>query len=328
MKREISDWGPGAEERPFKRSWFLLLLFVGVLLCGVAVPVSAVLRGVVRAGAVTVDSTQEWSGPLLVVGGPLTVSGSVDGPVVVLAGSVQLNGHAADDVITLPGAITLGPGATAQGNVIALGGDISVSPSAVIQGSRIGGRLPWSAHPNGGQDPSFLTLLIERLRLAGLTTAALLVLGLAVVTLLPWPALVTIATARRFRVRSALIGIATLIWAPLIVAPLAVSLPGLPLALLLGLGLVGLWLIGTVSTAVRLGHRLLGISGRPHSILAATLLGLVFLGLLPALPIVGAVALLLSGCIGLGAALVALWDREAAGELSVTQTLAAMTFPE
>jgi len=62
--------------------------------------------------------------------------------------------------------------------------------------------------------------------------------------------------------------------------------------------------------------------------LTATLAGLVCLGLLPALPVVGSLALLLAGCIGLGAALVALWDREASGELSVTQTLAAMKFPE
>jgi hypothetical protein len=62
--------------------------------------------------------------------------------------------------------------------------------------------------------------------------------------------------------------------------------------------------------------------------LAATLTGLVVLGLLPALPLIGPLALLLAGCVGLGAALVALWDREAAGELSVTQTLAALKFPE
>jgi hypothetical protein len=62
--------------------------------------------------------------------------------------------------------------------------------------------------------------------------------------------------------------------------------------------------------------------------LTATLAGLICLGLLPALPLVGSIALILAGCIGLGAALLALWDREASGELSVTQTLASLKFPE
>jgi hypothetical protein len=97
---------------------------------------------------------------------------------------------------------------------------------------------------------------------------------------------------------------------------------------MLVLALTGFWLVGIVSTAVRLGHRLLNLSRRPHSMLTATLAGLICLGLLPALPLVGSIALILAGCIGLGAALLALWDREASGELSVTQTLASLKFPE
>jgi hypothetical protein len=318
-----SELAPGS-----RRPWFLLILFAGVLLCGITVPVSALLRGVVRAGAVDIASNREWSGPLLVVGGPLSIEGTISGPVVVLAGPIRLQGRAADDLIALPGAIDVGSNAVAQGNVIALGGELRVAPTAAISGSKIGGRLPWAAGFHSSPRSDALSFAIERLRLAGLSIAALLLLGLAVWTLLPWPALVTLATARRFRFRSALIGIGTLIWAPLIVAPLAVSLAGLPLALLLGLALGGLWLVGVVSSAVRIGHRLLALGGRPHSILTSTLAGLVCLGLLPALPIVGSVVLLLAGCIGLGAALMALWDREAAGERSVTQTLASMTFPE
>jgi hypothetical protein len=196
-----------------------------------------------------------------------------------------------------------------------------------VSGSVVGNRTVWSARQSVAPRPS-LDFVIQRLRLAGLATAGLLLLGLGVWTLLPWPALVTTATARRWRIRSAALGIGTLMWAPLIVAPLAVSLAGLPLAALLLLGLGGFWLIGVVSSAVRVGHRILRLGGRPHSTLSAALAGLVCLGLLPALPVVGSIALLLAGCVGLGAALLAIWDREAASDLAVTQTLAALTFPD
>ncbi|HTE84439.1 MAG TPA: hypothetical protein VK821_06885 [Dehalococcoidia bacterium] len=312
---------------PAGRPWFMLALLLAVALCGAAVPASAVLRGVVRLGAVRVAPNQEWRAPLLVLGGPAVVDGVTDAPVVVIGGDLRIAGRAGDDLIAMPGAITIGPSAIAAGNAISLGGEVSIAPSGAVLGSVIGSRMPWSASTTRAHQTSVM-FLVERLRLAGLAVSALLLLGLGVWALLPWPALVTTATARRCRVRSVLLGVGTLLWAPLIVAPLAVSLAGLPLALLLLLSLIGLWLVGVVSTAVRLGHRLLSFGHRPHSMLTATLAGLVCLGLLPALPFVGSLALLLAGCIGLGAALVALWDREASGELSVTQTLAAMKFPE
>lgn len=312
---------------PEGRPWFMLALLLAVVICGAAVPASAILRGVVRLGAVHIGPNEEWRAPLLILGGPAVIDGTTDAPVVVAGGDLRIAGRAADDLIALPGSITVAPSATVLGNAISVGGETSVAPSASIAGSVIGSRIVRS--PDGSQpSESAWMFLVGRLRLAGLAVSALLLLGLGVWTLLPWPALVTTATARRFRLRSALLGFGTLVWAPLIVAPLAVSLAGLPLALLLVLALVGLWLVGVVSTAVRLGHRLLSLGHRPHSMLTATLAGLICLGLLPALPLVGSIALLLAGCIGLGAALVAVWDREASGELSVTQTLAAMKFPE
>jgi hypothetical protein len=285
------------------------------------------MRGVVRLGEVYIASDQEWRAPMLVVRGPAVIDGAADAPVVVIGGDLRIAGRAGDDLIALLGSLTVAPQASIAGNVISVGGDVSVPPSASVAGSVVGSRMVRS--PDGAPPPqSSPMFVVSRLRLAGLTVSALLLLGLGVLTVLPWPALVTTATARRCRMSSVLLGMATLILAPLLIAPLAVSLAGLPLAILLALALVGLWMVGVVSSAVRLGHRLLNLGHRPHSMLTATLTGLICLGLLPALPLVGSIALLIAGCVGLGAALVALWNREASGELSVTQTLAALKFPE
>jgi hypothetical protein len=310
-----------------QRAWLLAVLAVGVLACALAVPLSAYFRGALRLGSVDLPAGQEAHRPLLVVGGPARIDGVTYAPVVVLGGRIELNGHAEDDLVALPGDIAVASGAAAHGNVISLAGRIMVAPGADLTGSVIGQRTRLGRPAIVPARTSF-DYVVQRLRLAGLAMSALLFLGLGVWTLLPWPALVTTATARRYRLWSVVLGIGTLLAAPLIVAPLAVSLAGLPLAVLLALGLGGLWLIGIVSTAVRLGHRLLSLSHRPHSTLSATLVGLVCLGLLPALPVLGAVALLLAGCVGLGAALLAVWDREAASDFAVTQALAALRYPE
>lgn len=329
MRRLCENDGAGREAGDAsagQRTW-LLVVVLGLLACALAVPVSAVMRGVVRVGRVTVPAGQELHRPLLVLGGPVRIDGATTAPVVLLGGQLALAGRAEDDLVALPGDVALDSRATAHGNVISLAGRVALVPGAEITGSVIGSRSQWSASQIVPHD-GLLTFILQRLRLAGLTMAALLLLGLGVWTLLPWPALVTTATARRYRLRSAVLGIMTLVWAPLIVAPLAVSLAGLPLALLLALCLGGLWLIGVVSSAVRLGHHLLRLGGRAHSTLSATLAGLVLLGLLPAIPVAGSLALLLAGCVGQGAALAALWDREVASDLAVTQALAALRFPE
>jgi hypothetical protein len=310
-----------------QRGWLTIVFALGVLVCALAVPVSAWFRGVVRLGAVDVPQGQEIRHPLLVLGGPARIDGVTYAPVVVLGGSIQLAGRAEDDLIALPGDIQVAAAAMAHGNVVSLAGQIMVEPGAELTGSVIGQRTRLG-RPEIVPPRTSVDYVIQRLRLAGLAMSALLFLGLAVWTLLPWPALVTTATARRYRVSSVVLGIGTLVAAPLIVAPLAVSLAGLPLAALLVLGLGGLWLVGLVSTAVRLGHRLLSLGHRSHSTLSATLVGLICLGLLPALPVLGSVALLLAGCVGLGAALLAVWDREASSDLAVTQALAALRYPE
>jgi len=328
MRRPGKDSGASETGRAGEqRAWILAALALGVLACAIAVPLSALFRGVVRLGSVTVAAGQATRQPLLVVGGPAHIDGVTYAPVVVLGGTIVLNGRAEDDLVALPGDISVTSGAAAHGDVISLAGRIVVAPGAELTGSVIGQRTRLG-RPSIVPRQTSLDYVIQRLRLAGLAMSALLLLGLGVWTLLPWPALVTTATARRYRLWSVVLGIGTLIAAPLIVAPLAVSLAGLPLAVLLALGLGGLWLIGLVSSAVRLGHRLLSLGHQPHSTLSATLAGLVCLGLLPALPVLGSVALLLAGCVGLGAALLAVWDREAASDFAVTQALAALRYPE
>lgn len=309
------------------RWWYLLAVSALILGCSLLIPLSAIARGVVRVGSIQVAPGQEHTHPLLVLGGPVRIEGTARAPVIVLGGNAYLDGSARDDLIAVAGDVFLGSHAVAHGNVVSLAGRVTHAPGSIVSGGVIGSE-PALSPVAGGTHVGPLQFLVRRLRLAGLAVTALLLLGLGVWAILPWPALVTTATARRFRLRSALLGVGTLLWAPLIVIPLAVSLAGLPLAILLALGLGALWLIGVVSSAVRIGHRLLNLGGRPHSMLSATLAGLICLGLLPALPIVGSLALLLAGCVGLGAALVAVWDRDVAGDFAAAQALSGITLPD
>lgn len=326
-EQDVHGTGDARVPQGERQSWLLLGVFAAVLACASAIPVSAALRGILRFGAVTIGPAQRTDVPLLVLGGPVKIEGYSADPVIVAGGAILVDGQANDDLIAVQGNILINPKATVADNAIAIGGGVYRAPGSSVGGT-VFGRPLVGPSSELGSSVGLVSFVVARLRLAGLMITALLLLGFGVCAVLPWPALVTTATARRCRVRSAALGIGTLLWAPLVVAPLAVSLVGLPLALLLVLGLGGLWLIGIVSSAARLGHRVLNLGGRPHSLLSATLTGLICLGLLPVLPVLGAVALLLAGCVGLGAALVAVWDREVGSDLASTQALAAFTLSD
>src|ERR1700693_4728248 len=77
---------------PEGRSWLLVGFFAAVLICSIAVPVSAAVRGVLRFGPVSVDAAQQGRKPLLVLWGTVHITGATQAPVVAVGGRLWLNG--------------------------------------------------------------------------------------------------------------------------------------------------------------------------------------------------------------------------------------------
>lgn len=70
------------------------------------------------------------------IGGPVHVAEneSVDGPVVAIGGSVSVDGDVRDDVVAIGGNVVLGPKARVRGDVTSVGGTIEKNATAEIDG--------------------------------------------------------------------------------------------------------------------------------------------------------------------------------------------------
>lgn len=185
------------------------------------------------------------------VGGDITVDEDeqVNGPVIAVGGAVTVNGRVRDAVVAVGGGVHLGPRADVRGDVTVVGGTIERDAGASVSGKvnevalsfpgiriRPGWDLRWNPWFDAGPWRVF-RLVGSLLRMALFTLLATLVLLLApravdrvemAVTTQPW--------------KSALAGLlAQLFFVPvvvLVVVVLAVSIIGIPLLVLVPFGIL------------------------------------------------------------------------------------------
>lgn len=205
------------------------------------------------------------------IGGSVHVSEqeSIDGPVVAIGGGVTVDGEVRDDVVAIGGSVRLGPKARVRGDVTSIGGQVEKDPAAEIVGdiNEIGFRFPhvrfrpsWWVPGTGflrgpfGPPVELMASLFRMLLFGLLAFFALLVARDPVsriehtVAAEPW--------------KAGLVGLLTeLLFVPvfvLTIVVLAVSIVGIPLLLFVPplaiLGLVIALVLGLAGVASRLGR--------------------------------------------------------------------------
>lgn len=85
------------------------------------------------AGSARVDADEEAE-QVVVIGGPVTVDGSVQQEVTAIGGQVTVNGRVGGDVISVGGSVHLGPKAEVEGDVTSVGGTVEREPGARVNG--------------------------------------------------------------------------------------------------------------------------------------------------------------------------------------------------
>jgi hypothetical protein len=307
-----------------------------------------------REGATPpVSSRTDWRGrhsdARVHIGGPVTVAENetVDGPVVAIGGSVTVDGDVREDVVAVGGNVKLGPKARVRGDVTTVGGTIQQDPAAEIDGktNEIGfnwhdlhvGRVFWS-FPAAG----FLTfgpwvqLVVSLFRMMLFALLAILVFLIAhnpvarieqAAAVEPW--------------KAGLVGLLTeLLFLPVFILTivfLAVSIIGIPLLLFVPplaiVALIAAFVFGFTGVAYRVGrwaqHRFAWAPRSPFVLLLVGLAGIWALTILGHVVSLGgwpiwfvSAALLLTGflveyvawTVGLGAAIMTRFGtRPAAG---------------
>ena len=316
--------------------WFALLLAAELLL-----PASPALAegnppddGITVWGEdYTVHEGEHLDGDLVVFGGSafLELDSRVEGSVIVWNGDADVDGTIESDLVVTNGDITLGDDARIEGNVVCSWNcDIEQAEGARVEGTVIDGvsppmldfrflpdfrferdrdfRMPfpvngWAAAPGA--------VLRWAFRLIRGVASILVIAVVAGLVALIWPG----QTARIGRTVAEApgptfgIGLLAALAAVAAIIVLAITICLVPTAILIALALGIAGLFGWIAVGALLGERLLEtFNAREVAPMWAAGLGTLVislvsagLGLVPCLGILGAIATLVLGCMGLGA---------------------------
>lgn len=234
-------------------------------------------------------------GPVMVTGGGLTVYGRVQGSAQSIGGSTVVYGEVDGDISAIGGDITVEPGARTSGALNAIGGSVRILPGAQVAGpverDHVSPRQMFD--PLAPHAATFwLALLFWICVAVGLTAFAPEAVGHVRYTI-----------AQNFLL-SGLVGAGVALFGVVVGAILFITCLGAIVTAAIAIALWLGWIVGTVAFASWLGESLLrGLRvNRAPPLLTSSVLGVILLTLLKAMPIAGFVVSLLVGCVGLGAA--------------------------
>ncbi|HYH53711.1 MAG TPA: polymer-forming cytoskeletal protein [Solirubrobacterales bacterium] len=242
---------------------------------------------VVISGDVNVPRWETVEG-IVVASGDVRVEGRVDGDVVLFAGDATVSGRIDGDLVTFGGRARLLPSAFVTGDLQYADERPIIAPQATVRGDVL--EQDWD-------DSLELLPFIGAFVLWLGVTISMAILGLLLLLIAPRAA---DAISARSRERAGIviaIGIAVAICLPLAAGIAAVTLVGIPLAVVLGLALLPAAALAYVAAAYALGRR---IVSPPQNRVWSFLAGLAILRVAALVPFLGLLVGLAAVVIGFG----------------------------
>lgn len=288
--------------------WTYRILWLGAILLVAAMPLIIVLRGEIWLGSAEFTNSNPLTHPLIVVAGDVSVRGTTAAPLIILGGDAVVDGTLNDDLVVIAGNTYLDRPAVINASVVTLIGQTFQAPGSPPRGSVEAAAHEWTNYPLTNRAIEQVDL-IRQVRLGLAAGLGLLLLCLVIAAILPWSIIVTAATARYAPIRSALAAITGLVALPLLLLPLTLSLIGMPLAVLLSLAAVVVWLVGLTAAGFLVGRWLIGASAGQHHYLRIAVVGLAPILLSLAVPVLGPLFVGTVGFLGAGARMVSFVER-------------------
>ncbi len=232
------------------------------------------------------------------------VAGSVGHSAYIGASKAAYNAATGGSVKIAAQEITVGPSAV-------IAGDLSYSESAQIQvenDKNISGSIKKFATPKTTHTPTWVSVLTKVF--FGLVSS--FVLGMVLLWLAPGSVVATGEFLRRKPANALLTGFGFLIGGPIVLFMLAITLIGLPLAVLGIMLYIAALMVANVFVAILVGRRVLAtgpdcVSARANTL--PLLVGLLIIGLVSALPAIGGVMSFAVTIGGIGALVARSWQR-------------------
>ncbi len=242
--------------------------------------------------SIVIGSNEVVCGDFTSFGGTVEIRGEMRGNVTAFNSNVILEGEVNGNMTLFGGTILLSNGSQVHGH-IDLYGTRQLNEQSTLHDGTITDHAshPWFPRRMGEFSFPFLSLFIW------------VVVGLALITLLPEHVMFVRTTATTKTRRSIIIGLLSILLAPAVLVVLVALILPIPLALILALGLITAWALGTVAIGWIVGERILrAVAPRYNTRLIDVMVGMTVLVLVGSIPYIGWLISIGVGLLGLGAA--------------------------
>ena len=268
----------------------VLATLCGLLLAAPLLHAAEHGNDMVRVGKSIDVGPDEAVGDAVCIGCSIRIAGRARGDLVAVGGSVQVDGTVQGDTVVVGGNLRLGPGAVIHGDVSLVGGKLQRDPSAQIGGEVSNPSLP------GGAGALALILLGP---LIFLLVIGVVLCALCVAVLGERRIETVVQALRQHTGLGILAGLGVIISFVILVGAFHWAGPLAPLVFIaLSLGMVALAIVGYTGVSAWIGHNLAPSAG----LMGAVIAGAVLVGVLQAIPLLGAFAITIFGLLALGGA--------------------------
>lgn len=256
----------------------------------------------VAGGTVTLGSASSVAGGLVGVGGQMNLLGPIGRTVYVAGGQVIFENIVGSDVSAAVGSLTLTSTARVNGNLWYT----SQAKGNLESGSHISGKVTYVPSPQNKKPSPVPVAVFAASKVLGSLYSLIFgfVAGLLLLSLMP------VYTKRATDIIVAKtwmsLGLGILAWAvtPFAFVIFAITLIGIPFAILLIIAMVILSYIGRILATIVIGMWFFGRIGQRAGYLWVLLVGLIIYEIISLIPIVGGLFSLVVTFIGLGAVLI------------------------
>jgi hypothetical protein len=282
-----------------------------LLASGGNVVLNAPVDSAILAGG-TIDVNAPVKGDLIAAGGRIRVNSDVGGKIVLAGGSVLVNGSVGTNAIATGGEVTLLPGAIVTRDALLSGGTVKnegyvggtlTVDANCFQDTGHAGTTDVHLNENSGALPAFIVTL------SLLFALGMFILGLILIMAMPSRVFSVTHEARKSPVIKTVVGFIGLLIGIAGLVILAITIVGLPLALLGGMVYLIAVLLSTLFVAVTLGEVVAAHAAPGLSEWQRYVIGFVILFILFYIPFIGPVILIIAVSLGFGAFLYALHDQ-------------------
>lgn len=234
--------------------WLVPLVVLALLLLSGCAVVGNDGNRIIAGGDYQLRSGETFNGNLFVLGGNSTLEqGSrLNGNLSVIGGNTNANGEIYGDISVIGGNVNLGPQSVVHGAAVVNGGNLTRAPGAQITG------VVTTNAPFEGPVFSPVLTVTPWMVFGWLVVRSVLMAMLAGVLALIWPDALK-RTARAVvdqPLGAGLLGLAVMVLTPVVLVLFAITLIGIPVALVLVAACVVALVFGWVALGVEVGQRL------------------------------------------------------------------------